>query len=299
MNRLTASAERGIEIVTTSGQVTPAKSLVLSTFTGIGLLDEGFTEAGFCVVSAGDRLWGKDIRKFHPAPGHFAGVIGGPPCQDFSAARRCAPTGEGLELLREFARVVMEAAPDWFLCENVARVPDLAAVCDLTGYRIQRLMLNAKDCGSTQNRPRCIQFGWRDALSPLVIRRDARPRHATAQRCAMASEGRHGNRRDFADFCALQGLPREFDLPGLTVSAKYRAVGNGVDLRMARVIAQAVSDRTSSPVRICVCGCGEPVRAGVLHAGFACRKRTSRARVTHRGAGGLVESLLLPLMANG
>lgn len=40
---------------------------VLSIFTGAGLLDRGFEAAGFCVVSAGDILWGRDVRDFAPA----------------------------------------------------------------------------------------------------------------------------------------------------------------------------------------------------------------------------------------
>jgi len=52
--------------------------LVLSLFTGAGLLDRGFREAGFCVVSAGDILWGHDVRDFQPASHTFEGVIGGP-----------------------------------------------------------------------------------------------------------------------------------------------------------------------------------------------------------------------------
>lgn len=39
--------------------------LVLSLFTGSGLLDKGFQQTGFCVVSAGDILWGQDVRDFH------------------------------------------------------------------------------------------------------------------------------------------------------------------------------------------------------------------------------------------
>lgn len=38
----------------------------------------------------------------------------------------------------------------------------------------------------------------------------------------------------------LQGLPEDFDLPGFTVHAKVRAVGNGVPLPMGRAIAKAV-----------------------------------------------------------
>lgn len=92
--------------------------LVLSVFTGAGLLDRGFEQSGFCCVSAGDILWGRDVRDFQPASHIFKGVIGGSPCQDFSKARRCPPTGEGVELVGEFVRVVTKAQPEWFLLEN-------------------------------------------------------------------------------------------------------------------------------------------------------------------------------------
>ena len=59
--------------------------LVLSLFPGIGILDKGFEEAGFCIVRGPDLIWGGDIRKFHPPVDVFHGVIGGPPCQEFSS----------------------------------------------------------------------------------------------------------------------------------------------------------------------------------------------------------------------
>jgi DNA (cytosine-5)-methyltransferase 1 len=59
--------------------------LVLSLFPGIGLLDLAFEEEGFCVVRGPDVLWGGDVRRFHPPAGKFYGIIGGPPCQSFSA----------------------------------------------------------------------------------------------------------------------------------------------------------------------------------------------------------------------
>lgn len=104
--------------------------LVLSLFPGIGLLDRAFEEAGFCVVRGPELLWGGDVRRFFPPRGVFAGVIGGPPCQDFSRARRSAdpPTGNGVAMLAEFARCVAAAEPDWFLLENVVGVPDIAGL---------------------------------------------------------------------------------------------------------------------------------------------------------------------------
>jgi len=61
--------------------------LVLSVFPGIDLLSRAFEEQGYCVVRGPDLLWGGDVRTFHPPPGVFEGVIGGPPCQAFSVLR--------------------------------------------------------------------------------------------------------------------------------------------------------------------------------------------------------------------
>jgi DNA (cytosine-5)-methyltransferase 1 len=122
--------------------------LVLSLFPGIDLLGRGFEAERFCVVRGPDLLWGGDVRAFHPPAGRFDGVIGGSPCLDFSAKRRTAPTGEGVAMLCEFVRVVDEAAPEWFLLENVPRVPDVA----VAGYSIQRFDLNARECGMRQSR---------------------------------------------------------------------------------------------------------------------------------------------------
>ena len=66
--------------------------VALSLFTGAGLLDRAFEFHGWCVVSAGDVLWGRDVRNFTPARHVFNGVFGGPPCQDFSGANREVPT---------------------------------------------------------------------------------------------------------------------------------------------------------------------------------------------------------------
>ena len=101
------------------------QKLVLSLFPNVGLLDMAFEELGFCVLRGPDLLWGGDIRRFNPPAGVFWGVIGGPPCQDFSSLRRIAPTGYGVEMLEQFARCVTEAQPEWWLMENVARVPSV------------------------------------------------------------------------------------------------------------------------------------------------------------------------------
>lgn len=251
---------------------------MLSIFPGADLLGRGFEREGFCVVRGPDLLWGGDVREFHPPPGKFSGVIGGSPCQDFSRKRRAPPTGEGIELLGHFSRVIAEAAPDWFLSENVPAVPDVS----VSGYSVQRFNLNAAECGGRQRRLRTFQFGTRDGTGIVLARAGTLPRAELVATC-LASEGTQQGRRGFADFCELQGLPRSFDLPGLSVAAKYRAVGNGVPVFMAATIARAIRVRRDfSDVRVCVCGCGRPVAGRQLAAGAGCRKRTERARIASR-----------------
>ena len=50
--------------------------LVLSIFTGIGLLDKAFKETGFCVVSSGDLITGQDVRDFTGVKNKFDGLKG-------------------------------------------------------------------------------------------------------------------------------------------------------------------------------------------------------------------------------
>lgn len=252
---------------------------VLSLFPGIDLIGRGFEMEGFSVVRGPDPLWGGCIRRFHPPPGVYDGIIAGSPCQDFSSARRAAPTGDGLELLRHFLRCVAEARPNWFLLENVPRVPNVT----LQGYSIQRFDLRAQEVGLRQRRLRHFQFGSRTGQI-LILDRDStalgfhQVDHNLAP-TAMASEANRPHRRTWADFCELQGLPRDFDLTPLRVSWRYSAVGNGVPVPMARLLARAVIlRRDAGTFPICLCGCGRPLAGKQKSAGAACRKRLERKR---------------------
>lgn len=255
--------------------------LVLVLFPGIDLLGRGFEDEGFTIVRGPDVLWGGDIRRFCVPAGKFDGIIGGSPCQDFSKARRTPPTGLGLELLGEFLRIVTEAQPEWFLLENVPGVPDVT----VQGYRVQRFNVNANEFGLKQNRLRKMQFGFHDG-NPLVILRSRASLEASQPAC-LATEGRRGqSRRTWADFCELQGLPRDFDLPGMSRAAKYQAVGNGVPVPMARVIARAIATRRRvTPFRLCECECGRTVQGNQRLATAACRKRMERRRRDAAGIG--------------
>lgn len=255
--------------------------LVLSLFPGIDMFGRAFEQAGFCVVRGPDPIYGGDIRDFAAPRGVFDGVIGGTPCQDFSAARRTPPSGQGVALLQEFVRVIAAVSPTWFVTENVPGVPDVA----IGGYEVQRFNLDARDCGMRQRRLRCFQFGSRDGTCLVIPRcvRDA----AESQPCCLATEGTRAQRRSWADFCEAQGLPGDFELPGWSIAAKYRAVGNGVPLPMGRVVAIAVTTRVvTGSVRLCVCNCGRRVAGNALHATAACRKRMERRRRHSAGVSG-------------
>jgi DNA (cytosine-5)-methyltransferase 1 len=252
-----------------------SSQLILSLFPGIGLLDRGFEAAGFCVVRGPDLLWGGDVRTFAPPAGVFAGVIGGPPCQDWSGLNR-DPGGYGREMLDQFARMVVQARPVWWLMENVARVSDLR----IDGYSWQRLDLKASDLGLRQSRLRHFQFGHRDNLV-LTVAHGATV--AAVERCCLASEGNHQDRRGWVEFCELQGLPRDFSLPGMTRAGRYAAVGNGVPVPVAVAVAEGVADLRPCGVRVCACGCGREVLGKAVSAGPACRKRLQRRRDASMG----------------
>lgn len=252
--------------------------LVLSLFPGIDLLGRGFEAEGFCVVRAPDLIFGGDIRAFHPPAGRFDGVIGGPPCQDFSSLRRCEPSGNGLAMLAEFVRCVEAAQPSWWLMENVPGVPDVAPV----GYLVQRFDLRANECGLSQQRLRHFQFGS-NCDEVLLLNRDAR--QPVTEFAALASAGTRPQRRGWAEFCESQGLPADFDLPSFTLAAKYRAVGNGVPVPMARFVARAIRDARypADLITLCCCGCGRSVSGQRTHALAACRKRMQRRRDAVQG----------------
>lgn len=140
--------------------------LVLSLFPGIGLLDMAFEAEGFCCVRGPDVIWGGDVREFHPPPGVFRLVIGGPPCQSFSALANLV-RAKGLEpkfgnLIPEFSRVVEATRPEAFVMENVPKAPDP----EPAGYTVTSFLLDNCWLGEVQMRKRRIWFGWREEYGP-------------------------------------------------------------------------------------------------------------------------------------
>ncbi len=261
--------------------------LVLSLFPGAGLLDLGFQKAGWCVVRGPDILLGHDIRLFtvagldaQPGKSRFDGIIAGPPCQDFSRARRRPPSGHGDAMLRELCRLITEVRPEWWLVENVPGVPTI----QMPGYVTQRFNMFASEFGLDHRRNRSFQFGSNG--DKLVIPR-GRQSHLHLKPTPLASDYSRSRNRNFAETCERMGLARGFTLPGLSRAAQFRAVSNGVPIPMGHAVAVAIRDRRVTPTRsqrLCPCDCGRPVTGKQKSATVACRKRLQRIRagnVTH------------------
>lgn len=254
------------------GSVTPAESrrpLVLSLFPGIDLLGRAFQAEGFTVVRGPDLLLDDPIEAWAGTRG-FDGVIGGPPCQNFSDANRRRDTAEGVRLLREFLRVIDESRPTWFLMENVRNVPDVA----VAGYVVQRLDVTDAEFGGRQRRLRHIQFGH---VAGWIIR----PRRTETRRpvtpvpaVLTALNGRHDrhSRR-----CEKQGIPR-LPLSSLTRTARARVIGNAVPWSIGLSLARAVTGAGPVTPGDCCCGCGRAIAPPARHATPACRKRMERRR---------------------
>ncbi|GHH71032.1 DNA cytosine methyltransferase [Promicromonospora soli] len=139
-------------------------------------------------VSEPPDIYRGDIVKWEPRwkPGEIDVVVGGPPCQGFSALNRNKVGAERNELWQQFIRVVVAVQPKVFVIENVDRFirsPEFADLKnrigngDLKNYmlppapgtkdndtpqqRDRRYLLNAADYGARQARRRAIIIGVR------------------------------------------------------------------------------------------------------------------------------------------
>lgn len=171
----------------------------LSLFSGVGGLDIAFHDAGFSVshaveiderftatlianAVAGGYLEGTevvcgDIREFHPPAGMVADfIIGGPPCQSFSAAGRRAAGVAGTQddrgvLFREYVRLLNTLKPVGFLFENVYGITgaeggkaweSIQREFAAAGYTITSRILDTADYGVPQHRERMFIVGVRE-----------------------------------------------------------------------------------------------------------------------------------------
>lgn len=185
------------------------KIKVLSFFTGAGGLDLGFDYAGFEVLYATDieddcckslelnkgsliseetSIQRKDIREINPEslPNNVDLIIGGPPCQSFSASGRRAGGAAGRlddrgTLFEAYCRIVKHVQPKAFLFENVRGILGtnkgedwriIVQSFEKLGYKINYRILDALDYGAPQQRERMIMVGHKlenDFLFPFPL----------------------------------------------------------------------------------------------------------------------------------
>lgn len=174
----------------------------LSIFSGAGGLDIGFHDAGFQVETmleiderfvetlrlnadyfGAPKVLCDDVRNFYPTnkePVDF--IIGGPPCQTFSAAGRRASGVMGTSDLRgtlfeQYVRLIKTLSPKGFIFENVYGLTGaengeawrkIQNAFSEAGYNISYRILDAADYGVPQHRERLLLVGTKrgDFLFP-------------------------------------------------------------------------------------------------------------------------------------
>ena len=175
------------------------KIRTLSLFSGAGGLDIGFSDVGFDIIESveieekfcetlklnsgnGKRFDNCkvnciDIREYTASHlGKIDFIIGGPPCQTFSAAGRRANGVLGTTdargvLFKEYVRLLQELSPKGFLFENVYGIigaqggeawREILKSFSNVGYRLFFRIIDAADYGVPQHRERLIIVGLKN-----------------------------------------------------------------------------------------------------------------------------------------
>lgn len=169
---------------------------LISLFSGCGGLDLGFERAGFKIPVANEfdkAIWAtfkvnhpnshlveRDVRQVtrdelsQYIDGEVDGIIGGPPCQSWSEAGslRGIKDARG-QLFFDYARILKEFKPKFFLAENVRgmlanrhteAVQNILSLFAEAGYDVSLTLVNAKDYGVAEERKRVFYIGFRKDL---------------------------------------------------------------------------------------------------------------------------------------
>lgn len=164
------------------------KLKTIDLFCGCGGLTAGFAAAGFENL-AGYDFWQPAIDNYNANLedhaymldlsdteavkkelsqyiGKIDGIIGGPPCQDFSTAGN-RKEGDRADLTVKYAEIVMMIEPKFFVMENVPQSIKSKAYNKAMGileqkYGISRRVIDASRVGVPQARKRLITVGILD-----------------------------------------------------------------------------------------------------------------------------------------
>lgn len=217
----------------------------LSLFSGAGGLDIGFHQAGFEILACVEieqaycktllanrgRFFQSnldvhcvDIRKFDPTPyinKEIECVIGGPPCQTFSAAGRRSGGVLGTmddrgRLFESYCAILEAIQPKVFVFENVYGLPgangggpwrEIQEAFSKIGYSIKAEVLDTADFGVPQHRERLIIVGWKDRSSSFEFPEPTHgPDSSSGQSLFTVGEAIADLQRDEETFHELGGL---------------------------------------------------------------------------------------------
>ena len=119
--------------------------------------------------------------------GHLTGLIGGPPCQGFSAIGLKAKADPRNNLFMDFFRIVSETNPSFFLAENVPGVLDKrnAALLQRAKEQIPKKFIllkpftvRASDYGAATTRTRVFFYGYDPSRVAALHQTDFIPQNA-------------------------------------------------------------------------------------------------------------------------
>lgn len=182
--------------MTTTHIDSPSVPPIIDLFSGCGGMSLGLGNAGLDVIAGYDN-WELAVTTYnanldHEAhvldlsdvdttiaelsrhvreDGSFPAIVGGPPCQDFSAAGKQVSAGRA-DLTTKFSRLITHFRPPFFVMENVPRAFTATVYQESldhmreNGYTIITKVLDSSLCGVPQKRKRLIAFGSLDSDMP-------------------------------------------------------------------------------------------------------------------------------------
>ena len=233
---------------------------LIDLFAGAGGMTQGFAQSGhfdlveaveldvaaaatYAVNHGADHLYHGGIEEWRAAdrPRPVDVVIGGPPCQGFSALGKQDVLDSRNKLWREYALTIESTRPQYFILENVTQFlssPQFRSLRRwthkngrLSSYALQPFVLNAADFGSFQSRKRAVVIGRLRETKPIQI-----PRGQFAGKWRTVSEAF----RDLPSEVVDIALPtRTLDFGGRTLPGTFRSD----ELHLTRTYEQISKDR--------------------------------------------------------
>lgn len=228
-------------------------------FCGCGGFSEGFRQAGHEIVLAIDfwehalkshemnhtetEHWLEDIRNVDKLPKCDI-IIGSPPCQNFSDANINKDFEKGLELVREFERIVKINKPKYWMFENVkplAKIYKNACVLDSFDYGLDQHRRRAFVCNFSYFRvggivkgkltkEYCYSGALKENKNPGAINHVCKSGTVTTKRIRDMETNEYINMEEVKK---LMGFPIDYKLYG-GVSIQQKQLGNAVCPPIAR-----------------------------------------------------------------